>query len=301
MQQLDYYQVLGISPDASAEEVKRVYRKLALETHPDRNPNDPTAEERFKRISEAYGVLSDSQKRAQYDQYRRLGLHQRPGGQPQGGFGYSQDEILRDLFRNRQAQDIFTEMQREFQRMGFRFDDEFINRMFFGNRSVFFQGVFFGGPGGVRVFRYGGGGAPGADRPGQQRYSQRNSGAPQAKPRGILQEGLAMLANAGKKVGKYLLSKALGLDKPAPHAAYSGKHAANTPDVTYNLVLSPNEARGGATIEVELPHLDRGKRVSVRIPPGVTNGTKLRLKEMGRTVPAHPGRRGDLYIQLQVV
>lgn len=301
MQQLDYYQVLGVAPDASAEEVKRVYRKLALETHPDRNPNDPNAEERFKRISEAYGVLSDSQKRAQYDQYRRLGIHQRPGGQPQSGFGYSQDEILRDLFRNRQAQDIFTEMQREFQRMGFRFDDDFINRMFFGNRSVFFQGVFFGGPGGVRVFRHGGGGAPGADRPGQQRYSQRNSRAPQAKPRGILQEGLAMLANAGKKLGKYLLNKALGLDKPPLNAGDSSARVSNTPDVTYNLVLSPNEARGGATIEVELPHLDRGKRVSVRIPPGVQNGTKLRLKEMGRTFPTHPDRRGDLYIQLQVV
>lgn len=301
MQQLDYYQVLGVSPDATAEEVKRVYRKLALETHPDRNPNDPNAEERFKKISEAYGVLSDSQKRAQYDQYRRLGLHQRPGGQSQSGFGYTQDEILRDLFRNRQTQDFFTEMQREFQRMGFRFDDDFINRMLFGNRSVSFQGVFFGGPGGIRVFRYGGSGGPGVDSQGQQRYWQRNPGMPRAKPKGLLQEGLSVLANAGKKLGKYLLTKALGLDNASPRTVDSNERTSNAPDVTYNLVLSPNEARGGATVEVELPHLHRGKRVSVRIPPGVQNGTKLRLKEMGRTIPAHPGRRGDLYIQLQVV
>lgn len=301
MQQLDYYQVLGVSPEATAEEVKKAYRKQALETHPDRNPDDPTAEERFKKISEAYGVLSDVQKRAQYDQYRRLGIHQRPGGQPQSGFGYSQDEIFRDLFRNRQTQDIFSEMQREFQRMGFRFDDDFIKRTFFGNRSVFFQGVFFGGPGGVRVFRYGEGGAPRAERRGQQRYAQRNSGAPRAKPKGILEQGLSMLADAGKKLGKYLLNKALGVGQPAPHMSNSNGRASDISDVTYNLVLSPNEARGGATIEVELPHLDRGKRVSVRIPPGVQNGTKLRLKEMGRAVPTHPERRGDLYIQLQVV
>lgn len=294
MQQQDYYKILGVSQEASTEEIKKVYRKLALETHPDRNPDDPNAEEKFKRISEAYGVLADSQKRAQYDQYRRLGFQQRPGGgYSQSGFGYSQEEILRDLFRNRHAQDIFSEMQREFQRMGFRFDEDFINRMFFGNRSVFFQGVFFGGPGGVKVFRYGGR----ASGPGQQRraYTAREPSPPKVESKGILHEGLSLLANAGKKVGKYLLGKALGLDKQPAQERIAGG-----PDLTYNLTISSREALTGGLIEVELPHLDGGKRLTVRIPPGVHSGTKLRLREMGRASSSRPDRRGDLYIQLQV-
>ncbi len=96
MSNFDYYETLSVSPDASAEEIKKAYRKLALETHPDRNPGDVRAEERFKKINEAYGVLSDPGKRAQYDQYRRVGYQ--PGRTRGSGFGYSQDEIFRDFF-----------------------------------------------------------------------------------------------------------------------------------------------------------------------------------------------------------
>jgi len=73
MSQQDYYEILEVSSEASSAEIKRAYRRLALQTHPDRNRNDPRAEERFKKISEAYGVLSDPGKRAQYDHYRKLG------------------------------------------------------------------------------------------------------------------------------------------------------------------------------------------------------------------------------------
>ena len=65
----DYYEVLGVSRTASAEELKRAYRKLALQFHPDRNPNDPQAESRFKEINEAYEVLSDQSKRQRYDTF----------------------------------------------------------------------------------------------------------------------------------------------------------------------------------------------------------------------------------------
>lgn len=68
----DFYQVLGVSGDASAEEIRRAYRKLAQQNHPDANPGNPAAEERFKLISEAYSILSDSEKRAEYDQVRKL-------------------------------------------------------------------------------------------------------------------------------------------------------------------------------------------------------------------------------------
>lgn len=301
MSQQDYYSILSVSPDASAEEVKKAYRKLALETHPDRNPDDKAAEEKFKRISEAYGVLSDPQKRAQYDQYRRLGVHQRPGGASQSGFGYSQEEILRDFYRSRQAQDIFSEMQREFQRMGFRFDDTFMNRMFFGDKTIFFEGIFWGGPGGgSRMRRYGT--PPGAKNGRSAASAGSSSGNVQSQPRSLLQEGVSLIAKAGKKLGSYILNKALGVNEPGKGAQagkrISGSQAAN---VTYELIISPAQAIQGASIEVELPHWAEGKRVTVRIPPGVRSGTKLRLKEMGQLLSGRAGDRGDLFLQLRVV
>lgn len=78
--QKDYYQVLGIPENASADDVKKAYRRLAKQNHPDANRNDPQAAERFKEIGEAYGVLSDDEKRKKYDQMRKLG--------PLGGFGF---------------------------------------------------------------------------------------------------------------------------------------------------------------------------------------------------------------------
>jgi molecular chaperone DnaJ len=84
----DYYEVLGVSKDASAEDVKKAYRKLALKYHPDRNPGDKTSEEKFKEIAEAYEVLSDPQKKAAYDQFGHAGLGAGVGqGQGYGGFG----------------------------------------------------------------------------------------------------------------------------------------------------------------------------------------------------------------------
>lgn len=87
----DFYKTLGVSKDATAEEIKRAYRKLAQENHPDANPDDSAAEERFKQISEAYAVLGNAEKKKEYDELRRLvesgGLGGfGPGGGP-GGFG----------------------------------------------------------------------------------------------------------------------------------------------------------------------------------------------------------------------
>lgn len=79
----DYYEVLGVSRDASPEEIKKAYRKLARQYHPDANPGDKTAEERFKEIAEAYEVLSDPEKRANYDRFGHAGVN----GQGFGGFG----------------------------------------------------------------------------------------------------------------------------------------------------------------------------------------------------------------------
>src|SRR3954447_3174472 len=83
----DYYAALGVPKDADAAAIKKAYRKLARDLHPDKNPNNAEAEERFKEVSEAYDVLSDEKRRAEYDEARRLfGAGARPGGFP-GGFG----------------------------------------------------------------------------------------------------------------------------------------------------------------------------------------------------------------------
>src|SRR3954470_23483659 len=89
----DYYNVIGVPASATQEELKKAYRKLAAKHHPDKNPSDPKAAERFKEISEAYQVLGDAERRKQYDEMRRLGAFggfggSRPGG-GRGGTGAS--------------------------------------------------------------------------------------------------------------------------------------------------------------------------------------------------------------------
>jgi len=98
----DYYEVLGVNKDASNEEIKKSYRKLAMKFHPDRNPDNPNAEEHFKEAKEAYEMLSDDQKRAAYDQYGHAGVDPSMGGAGNGfggaGFGDAFGDIFGDIF-----------------------------------------------------------------------------------------------------------------------------------------------------------------------------------------------------------
>ncbi len=101
----DYYEVLGVGRDASADEIKKAYRKLAVKYHPDRNPDDKSAEEKFKEAAEAYDVLSDSEKRAKYDKF---GHSMGPQGFGGDGYAYSGGMSMEDIFAN--FGDIFGDM-----------------------------------------------------------------------------------------------------------------------------------------------------------------------------------------------
>ena len=92
----DYYEVLGVSRDASAEDIKKAYRKMALKYHPDRNPGDATAEEKFKEAAEAYDVLSNPDKKARYDQFGHAGMSGAAGGG--GGFDGFGGFTMEDIF-----------------------------------------------------------------------------------------------------------------------------------------------------------------------------------------------------------
>ena len=113
----DYYEVLGVEKTASAEEIKKAYRKKAIQYHPDKNPGDKEAEEKFKEAAEAYEVLSDPQKRQRYDQFGMAGM-QGAGGFSGGGMS---------------MEDIFSHFGDIFEGAGFDLGD--IGEMFMGGRG----------------------------------------------------------------------------------------------------------------------------------------------------------------------
>jgi DnaJ-class molecular chaperone len=266
----DYYNILGISREATEEEVRRAYRRLALQHHPDRNPGDGGAEERFKRISEAYGVLIDPMKRGNYDQWTG---HE--ASRPQtNGFGYSQEEIFRDMFKDPQASQVFRDLLREFERMGVRFDPRFFDQMFFGGRGTLFGGIFVWGPFGssrIRVFGHG---------PKEQVRTHGDS--TEANP--------GVLERLGRRIGGLLLGRQDALPTQA-----------GTPqrerDLHYHLTLPEYQVRDGTHVKIAI---DRGagrEHLQVRIPSDTRPGTRLRVKGKGLL----KGREsGDLYLTIEV-
>src|SRR3954466_12441436 len=107
MAKRDYYEVLGIERTVTVEEIKKSYRKLAVKFHPDKNPGDKTAEEKFKELSEAYEILSDPQKRALYDQHGHAAFDRRSGGVPRGGGFHDPFDIFREVFGGAGGGSIF--------------------------------------------------------------------------------------------------------------------------------------------------------------------------------------------------
>jgi DnaJ-class molecular chaperone len=286
----EYYAILGIKEGASSEEIRKAYRRLALHYHPDRNRGNPGAEERFKAISEAYGVLIDEEKRRAFDQSRQSG--QEDPGREQAPWDYSsQEDILRDLLRDREAAAVFRELTREFQRMGFQFDDGFVRHMFFGGRAVFVGGIFsFGGP-----FARGRGaeGGPGwrgrgrIERWGPWRQIERDSGTPTIEAgRGPGLVGLLVraLREVASRIGQ-VARLALGT-------------GARGGDLQQELLVTPEEARSGAKKQVQLTRGTSLEEVVVTIPSGVRSGTRLRLR--GKGLVGKSGEAGDLYLEIRV-
>ena len=274
----NYYEILGVAREAAPEEIKKAYRQLALKFHPDRNPGNRQAEERFKEISEAYGVLMDPEKRKQYDLLSRtpFGAGRRPD------FTYTQEEIFRDIFNNPQANDVFSELGREFARMGFRFDERFFDHLFFGGRGIFFV---FGGPGG---FRYSGsGGSEDSARNPAEIFSPLLGNI--IVPRGRTLKG---------RVASWLFRKGMGffLRRLLPDAFPSSPGASNSLDLVYTFPLSPEDASSATTKEVSLPRDGKLERLTVKIPAGVRDGMMLRLKGKGKK---EGGKAGDLYLKIR--
>ncbi len=261
----DYYEILGISPAATESEIRKAYRRLALQWHPDRNPGNNEATERFKEISEAYAVLIDSSKRMQFDRARQEGAS--------ANFQYTREDIFRDLFNNPQASAVFEELAREFERRGMRVDRHYFHQTLFGGRTVVSGGIFIISPLTpiLSLFRLGRAAL-------REAGSSSSSGAPSlSRPAKVL----SRIAGIGKRL--------LGI-----HERRSSSSIGIQGDLTQPLRLTRSEALEGGSKRVVLKVDEKTEDVLLTIPPGVKTGTRLRLRGKGRMAPG--GARGDFYL-----
>jgi curved DNA-binding protein len=272
----DYYEVLGINKNASEEEMKKSYRRLAHQYHPDKNSGDKAAEEKFKEVSEAYAVLSDKERRKQYDMYGHSGFHER----------YSQE----DIFRNFDFGDIFK---------SFGFSSG-------GGRARNFDfNDLFGGRGSNQ--------AP-MPRQGEDVEARLNITLEEAVTgidkkvayrRGLKREEISVKIPAGVSNGKKLrLAEKGGQGTNSgprgdlyltvniePHSVFRREGD----DVYLDMEIKFTEAVLGTSIEVTT--LD-GPR-TIKVAPHTKNNTKIRLKGYG--VPNIKGKgRGNQYVQIMI-
>ncbi len=300
----DYYQVLGVSKTANADEIKKAYRKLALQYHPDRNPDDPKAEDKFKDINEAYQVLSDDEKRAHYDQLGSAYSNwQQTGGR--GGFNWDQWMYEQQAAQGR-AQPGGTRVEFD-GNLGDLFGSG-------GGFSDFFSQIFggFGGSSGLEEILRGQGRSQGRTRQAQQpRYESKMEISLHEAYTGSTRQvrigdrQFTVNIPKGAKTGtKLRLSGAgpAGADgKPtdiylviqvAADPRFERKHSdlyTELPIDLYTAVL------GG---ELVVPTLDGS--LTLKIPAGTQPGQKFRLKGKGMPKLKTKDKDGDLYVTIQV-
>jgi molecular chaperone DnaJ len=279
----DFYKVLGVSKDASEAELKKVYRKLAREYHPDSNQGNAKAEAKFKEISEAYSVLSDKEQRAEYDQIRAMGSGARfSAGGPQGGF----EDAFSGFGRGGQ--------QYTFQQGG-GFEDIF-GGMFGGG------GRFGQSSGGYRGF--------GGPQKGQDIVSSVTIDFFEAFHGDTMSlqtsEGRTVKVKIPAGVADGQKIRLRGKGYPSPDGGEAGdivltvkvkKHPVFERDglnVKVNVPVTFTEAALGATIEVPTPE---GETVKLKVAPGTPSGRSLRVK--GRGIKTAKST-GDLLAVVQI-
>ena len=285
----DYYEALGVPRDASADDVRRAYRKLARQHHPDVN-KEPGAEDRFKQISEAYEVLRDEDKRRRYD---RLGSNWKAGQDVSGAPGFE------EAFRNRSGSG-FSDVRGDFG--GGDFGDTGFSDLF----ESLFSRAGRGGRGGDGGSGFGSFSMRGSDqeavlelsleeaaRGGRRQVSFADGRSFQVEiPRGVRDGQVIRLAGeGGDGIGGGARGDLLLRIRLLPHPRFRVEGR----DLYVDLPITPWEGALGATVPV--PTLDGEAKVSV--PAGSSTGRRLRLR--GQGLPAgEGGTPGNLYAAIQV-
>ncbi len=335
MSKRDYYEVLGVSRSASAEEIKKAYRRKAKELHPDRNPGDKSAEARFKEVNEAYDVLKDPEKRAAYDSFGHAAFDPTMGGGPQRHTAHGPDfaSAFSDVF-----EDLFGDfMGRGRRRGGVRRGADLRYNLRVSLEDAYTgKQVTISVPGTVRCEACNGSGGEGGAHPqtcptcaghgrvrAQQGFFTIERTCPTCSGRGqILKEPCKVCGGQGVVRKERSLSVSIppgvetGTRIRLAGEGEAGLRGGPPGDLYIFIEVEPHEIfeRDGLDLycripvpmttaalggEIEAPLLDGG-RTRVKVPAGVQSGKRLRLRGKGMPALQRPGQRGDLYLELVV-